>query len=131
MKILIDTSVWIDFFKGVNSRENQVLKRFITEREDLFLAPIILQEILQGIRDDKRYVTIKDHLLLFRFVESSLPTHVLAADIYRGLRKNGLPVRSPVDCLIAALTIENDLSLLHHDRDFDQIAKHYPLKLVI
>lgn len=131
MKILIDTSVWIDFFKGINSRENQLLKRLIAERENLFLTPLIIQEILQGIRTDKQYVMIKDCLLLFQIVESLLPIHILAADIYRGLRKNGITVRSPIDCLIAALAIENNLSLLHRDSDFDQIAKHYPLKLVI
>lgn len=130
MKILIDTSVWIEFFKGVDSKENKRLKKCITEREDVYLTPIIIQEILQGIRDDKQYGQIKNHLLLFDLVESSLATHVFAANIYRTLRKRGITVPSSIDCLIAAIALQNDLFLLHKDRDFVSIAQHFPLKVV-
>lgn len=130
MRILADTSVWIDFFKGIDSRENEMLKRCIAERENLFLTPIVVQEILQGIKSDEHYKSIKHYLLLFPLIESDLSIHVFGAEIYRDLRKIGITISSTIDCLIAALAMRNDLFLLHKNRDFDRIAKNKPLKVL-
>ncbi|MFQ5822228.1 MAG: PIN domain-containing protein [Candidatus Heimdallarchaeota archaeon] len=130
MRILIDTSAWIDFFRGVASHEKTLLKDCLSRREHIFIAGVIVQEILQGIRDDSQYRTIREFLFLFSKIDTQFADHVDAANIYRDLRKRGATIRSPVDCLIAALAIRHRLFLLHKDRDFTVIARHHPLSIV-
>ena len=130
MRILIDTSAWIDFFQGVASHEKTLLKDCLSRREHIFIAGVIVQEILQGIRDDSQYRTIREFLFLFSKIDTQFADHVDAASIYRDLRKRGATIRSPVDCLIAALAIRHRLFLLHKDRDFTVIARHHPLSIV-
>ena len=121
--ILADTSVWVDFFRGVNSPQRRILHKLIEEEEDISITGIILTEILQGIKLDKNFETIKDYLLEFHIHRArSIDTYLEAARIYRECRKRGRTVRKTVDCIIAAICIENDLTLLHKDRDFDLIA---------
>jgi predicted nucleic acid-binding protein len=127
--ILVDTSVWIDFLKGADSRERQVLHKLIEEEVDISITEIILAEILQGIRKDKDYMTAKDFFLQFPiYGPKSLETYIKAADIYRFCRKKGRTVRKTVDCIIAAVCIENSLTLFHKDRDFDIIEACAGLK---
>jgi predicted nucleic acid-binding protein len=127
---LIDTSVWIDFFRAVPSRENTLLKDCLGRREHIFIAGVIIQEILQGIRDDSQYRSVKEFLFLFPRIETQFSNHVDAADIYRNLRKRGITIQSPIDCLIAVLAIRHRLFLLHKDSDFTIIGQHYPLSIL-
>ena len=128
--ILVDTSVWIDFLNGAKAAEQRELQRLIEEGEDLALTGIVLTEILQGLRHDRDYERIKAYLLEFPFYEpQGIETYLRAAGIYRTCRKRGKTVRKTVDCLIAALCLENDLALLHHDRDFGRIAECVPLQI--
>lgn len=128
--ILVDSSVWIDFLKGTNSRERRALHRLIEEEEDVSLTEIILAEILQGIKEDKVFKKAKGYLLEFPIHRpKGVETYLKAADIYRDCRKKGKTVRKTVDCIIAAICIENDLVLLHKDSDFDHIGACVPLKL--
>jgi len=127
---LIDTSVWIDFFRGVPSRETTLLRDCIGQRDRIFVTGVIAQEILQGIRDDPLYQSIKDYLFLFDRLDVDFSDHVEAANIYRSLRKTGVTISSPIDCLIAFIAIRHNVSLLHKDSDFTLIAKHYPLLIV-
>ena len=127
MRILVDTSVWIDFFRGASSRENFLFKECLQRREPIFITGMIAQEVLQGVRDDSQHRSILNYLLLFSKIESEFADYLAAADIYRGLSKRGLTIGSPVDCLIAALAIKHDVSLLHKDSDFTLISKHFPL----
>ncbi len=127
--ILVDTSVWIDFLKGANSPQRSLLHHLIEDDEDLSLTGIILTEILQGIKDDKDFRAVKDILLEFPIYHSkAIETYLQAADIYRTCRKQGKTVRKTVDCLIAAICLENNLTLLHKDSDFDRIQACLPLK---
>ena len=130
MRILIDTSAWIDFFQGVASRENALIKDCLSRREHIFIAGVIVQEILQGLRDDSQYRTVREFLFLYSKIDAQFSDYEDAANIYRDLRKRGATVRSPVDCLIAVLAIRHRLFVLHKDRDFTFIARHHPLSIV-
>ena len=130
MRVLIDTSVWIDFFRGGASRENALLKDCLSRRDHIFTAGVIVQETLQGIRDDSQYRSVKEYLFLFPKIDSEFSDYVDAADVYRNLRKKGLTIDSPVDCLIAVLALRHRLSLLHKDSDFTQVSRYYPLFIV-
>ena len=118
--ILVDTSVWIDFLNGANSKERHALHRLIEEEEDISITEIILTEILQGIKDDENFRRTKNYLLEFPLQKpKGIETYLKAAKIFRDCRKKGKTIRKTVDCIIAAICIENDLTLLHKDGDFD------------
>jgi len=127
---LVDTTVWIDVFAGRNSAQVAILESLIQEREDICLCGVILTEVLQGIRNDKEYKRTESalsDLILFPMVYE---TFLLAANIYRNLRGQGITIRNSVDCMIAAVCMENNAHLLHNDRDFDLIAQHFGLQVV-
>ncbi len=127
--IVVDTSVWIDFFRGKGSAQHNAMIRLIEEEEDLALTEIIFMEILQGIKQDKDFRKIKGFLSDFPIYEpKGLETYMNAAQIFRSCRKKGKTVRKTIDCIIAAICIENNLNILHNDKDFDLIAASAPLK---
>jgi predicted nucleic acid-binding protein len=127
--ILVDSTVWIDFFNGADSVFRRRLHQLIEEEEDVCLTAIHLTEILQGIKSDTEFERTKQHLLSFPiFLLKNTSTHIRAAQIYRTCRQSGKTVRKTVDCLIAAIAIENGLTLFHNDRDFDKIASCTKLK---
>lgn len=130
-RFLVDTSVWIDFFNGRDTSGRIALRKLIATGADIYLCPTILQEVLQGIKDDKDYEIVKVNLLSFTMLEMNpVEAAVKAANLYRELRKKGLTIRKSNDCLIAIHAILYDLSLLHNDSDFDLIAAKTDLKLV-
>ena len=129
MMVLVDTTVWIDFFADRNEQHVVALQEMIENEEDLCLCGIILAEVLQGIRSDEDYVETKDYLDDLIFLPMGQATFVRAAEIYRSLRKKGVTIRKPVDCMIASVAVEHDIRLLHNDRDFDHIAKHSKLRI--
>jgi predicted nucleic acid-binding protein len=130
LQILVDTSVWIGLFRRIPSRETELFKQALERRERIFIAGIIAQEILQGIRQDSQHRSVLQYLLLFSKIDDEFDDYLAAANIYRSLRKRGLTIRSPVDCLIAALAIKENISLLHNDSDFTTIAQHFPLSVI-
>jgi predicted nucleic acid-binding protein len=129
--ILVDTSVWIDFFNGKTaSPESEKLQKIIENHNAICICPIIYQEILQGIRDDKIFEEIKRLLSDYNMINIDIiEVTNYAVNLYRVLRKRGITIRKPVDCLIASYAILGDLYLLHKDRDFTEIAKVYKLKI--
>lgn len=121
--VLVDTSVWIPFFNGIESPQVEYLKQGIQEDQPLYLCPVIIQEILQGIRSEEEYENVKDSILAFpvpdwRPIEASIS----AAQLYRSLRKKGITIRKSNDCLIAAFAQQFDLAVLHIGRDFSLMA---------
>jgi predicted nucleic acid-binding protein len=129
--ILVDTSVWIDFFRGRNTPYRSMLHELIADDEDLSITGIILTEILQGIRDDKVNRETREYLLDYPlFDPSGAATYIEAANIYRHCLRKGKTVRKTIDCLIAAVAIENDLTLFHNDSDFDDIAQCTALRVI-
>lgn len=129
--ILVDTTVWVDFFNNNNNEKVQILVDALKFNTDIFITDIILTEILQGIRDDKKYVIVKNTLLGLNFVHAKdFETYIHASDIYRECMKKGITIRKTIDCLIAAMAIENDLTLLNNDKDFINLAKCIDIKLL-
>lgn len=127
--VLVDTTVWIDFFADRSAPHVAMLQEAIESEEDLSLCGIILSEVLQGIRSDSDFIKTKEYLGDLILLPLRYPTFVRAAEIYRSLRKKGITIRKPVDCMIASVAIEYDIHLLHNDRDFNHIAKHSKLRV--
>jgi predicted nucleic acid-binding protein len=127
--ILVDTSVWVDFLRGINSPQRRILHKLIEDEEDISITEIILTETLQGVKEDKDFKLVKDYLLEFPIHRTKgIETYLKAAQIYRDCRKKGKTVRKTVDCIIAAICVENDLTLLHKDSDFNLIEECTGLK---
>jgi predicted nucleic acid-binding protein len=130
--IIIDTSVWIDFFNNKNiSPETVILKKLIENNKQFFLCPVIYQEVLQGIRDNNLFEKIKKILLKHNMVTIDIIEATnKAVDIYRTLRQKGITIRKSIDCLIASYAIIGNMYLLHKDSDFTEIAKEFELKIL-
>jgi len=125
--ILVDTSVWIDFFAGRDLPHVARLEHLVLDNEDLALCGIILTKILQGIGDDTAHRRVRRCLRPLIMLPMPEAVFVRAADIYRKLRKQGITIRKTNDCIIAATALEHQSQLLHNDKDFAPIAKHYSL----
>lgn len=128
--MLVDTSVWIDFFAGRDTSQVRHLEQSILDGADIALCGIVLTEILQGIRDDGQYQRVREHLKPLLMLPMAETTFVRAAELFRHLRKQGLTVRKINDCIIAAAAIEHGVPLLHNDRDFDTLAQHTELETI-
>ncbi len=107
------------------------LQRLIENREDICLCGVILTEVLQGIRSDSDHRKTREYLSDLIYLPMRRGVFLRAAELYRALRKQGVTIRKPVDCMIASVAIEYALPLLHNDPDFDQIAKHSELALAV
>jgi predicted nucleic acid-binding protein len=117
MPILVDTSVWIDFFRGNRTPQVKRLKECLG-REEIVLGDLILAELLQGVRDDEAE-RIEQAFAAFRVVPLAGESIARrSAAVYRALRGRGITVRKTIDCLIATWCIETHTPLLFSDRDF-------------
>ncbi len=130
MMVLIDTTVWIDFFAERQLPHVAVFERLIKNREDICICGIILTEVLQGIREKSEFRKTKELFNAMIFLPMPYSVFLGAVEIYRTLRRKGITIRSSVDCMIASVAIENDIMLLHNDRDFTPIEKHLSLKVL-
>jgi predicted nucleic acid-binding protein len=128
-EVLVDTTVWIDFFHDRPLPHVVTLQELIENDDDVCVCGVILTEVLQGIRKDADYRKTRDYFESLVFLPMRRATFLRAADVYRSLRKKGVTIRKSVDCLIAAVAIEYNVPLLHNDRDFDQIATGSKLKI--
>lgn len=123
---LVDTSAWILHLSGKDPFHLQDLLK----PEDIVICPPVYQEILQGIRTESDYRTVKELLKACRIIDSPLPfiRYEEAADLYRTGRKTGTTIRSGVDCLIAASALAHNAAVLHRDRDYTKIASFSGLR---
>ena len=124
MRILVDTSVWVDFLNGYPSLEQATLAALLENDYDLCTCGVVVAEVFQGLRRDKG----RDHLAqsfqeLTYLDPSGVGLYFRAAEIYRLLRARGVTVRSTIDGLIAALAEENGAALLARDRDMKVILE--------
>jgi hypothetical protein len=127
--LIFDTSVWIDFLRNKSNPPSDLLTSYIERNDQVLLTPTILQEVLQGIRDNAQYQHIKEILSYFTTLQHPpIQAAAGAAELYRSLRKKGLTIRKSNDCLIAFYAIEFSIALVHSDSDFDLITKHTKLK---
>lgn len=126
--VLVDTSIWIDFFQAPESDSAATLELLISDHNRVALCGIVLQEVLQEIREPKSFALVRERLLKFPFLESQRETWLLAASLYRDLRATGITLPS-VDVSIAAIAIQNDMPLFTRDRHFAEMAKVSGLRL--
>ena len=126
MRTLVDTSVWIRHFSANDSLD----LRALCSIDQRFICLPVYQEILHGVRDEATFRRMRDALDAANIVEDPLPRerYLEAAQLFRAARRQGLMVRSSVDCLIAACAIHHDLMVLHSDRDFAALARVSMLK---
>ena len=124
--ILVDTSVWIETFRRRDPLDLEAEVAF----EDVVTCLPVVQEVLQGFRDEPAFRKAEEAMFSLPMVESPLTSEVYrhAIDLYRTGRSTGVTIRSSVDCLIAACALRNDLTILHRDRDFSHIAKFSRLR---
>jgi len=128
--ILVDSSVWIDYFMGTLTPQTGKLDRLLG-RELLAIGDLILTEVLQGFAGERDFNQAGKMLTSLVFVELGGQGIALqAAKNFRSLRKLGVTVRKTIDTVIATRCIESGYDLLHSDRDFDPFAKHLGLRVV-
>ena len=126
---IIDTSIWVEFLRSVKNERSILVNRLI-DLNEIILLPVILQETLQGIKNDGLYQLTKESFLSYQFLEiDPIYFAIRSAELYRFLRQKGITIRKPNDCLIAAICIDNKIPLFHNDKDFDNIAKYTSLKI--
>ena len=130
--ILVDTSVLIDYLKGINNSGVEKLEKVIVQQLGFAITPIIYQEVLQGARNKKEFEILDRYLKTQQFVYplDSVNSYRAAAFLFFSARKKGITVRSSTDCLIAQIAIDNKLALLHNDNDYNEIAKVSKLKIL-
>ena len=126
--IVVDTTVWIDFFRAKDTDQTMRLRRLIG-RELILIGDIVLVEILQGVRDDAQAARVEQALRAHR-VEAMLSTALApkVASNYRLLRAKGITVRKTIDMIIGTFCIERGHALLHSDRNFDPMQDHLGLR---
>jgi predicted nucleic acid-binding protein len=128
--VIVDSTVWIDFLTGAPTPEANWLDRELGRRR-LGLTDIVLCEVLQGIRDDRRFEEVRARLSSFEVLAmGGSELAVATARNYRRLRARGHTVRTTIDGLIATFCLINDHILLHRDRDFDAFEKILGLRVV-
>jgi len=128
--ILVDSSVWIDYFNGTVTVQTEKLDRLLG-REPVAIGDLILTEVLQGFVEERDFNTARKMLTSLTVVElGGQEIAIQAARNFRVLRKTGVTVRKTVDAVIATWCIENGYDLLHNDRDFEPFVRHLGLRVV-
>lgn len=128
--VIVDSSVLIDFLADRQNEQTDWLKLHLGI-EPIGITTLILSEVLQGIRSDKRFAETVDALSQFALFETgSAALAIASARNYRRLRELGVTIRNTVDTFVATFCIEEDFELLHHDSDFDYFKTHLGLRVV-
>ncbi|MEZ5863867.1 MAG: PIN domain nuclease [Geminicoccaceae bacterium] len=128
--ILVDSSVWIDFFRGVDTSGALALRE-ILRQDEVLVGDLILVEVLQGFREEREAAVAAD--LLDRFDQVAIVDSRIArqaAAHYRQLRRLGITVRKTIDLLIATRCIDKGWWLLHNDRDYEPLREHLGLRVL-
>ena len=128
--LVVDSTVWIDYFNGVENSQTDYLDQ-IVDKTPILIGDLILAEVLQGFREDADFE--KPRRALAKYIQVAMVNPELAlqsARNFRLLRRKGITVRKTIDSLIATYCIENEHDLLHNDSDFDGYEKHLGLKAV-
>lgn len=128
--LLVDSSVWIDYFNGAETLQTEFLNR-VLDQVPILVGDLILAEVLQGFRQEADFEAA--HRMLMKFIQPQMTNPALAvqsARNYRFLRQKGITVRKTIDCLIATYCIENEHQLLHIDADFGGFEEHLGLMVV-
>ena len=128
--VIVDTSVWVDYFAGVTNGETQWLE-VEAEKQRLGLTDLILCELLQGINSDAEFGMVKREIMSYEvYATGGWHMAMAAAENYRLLRKKGFTSRKTIDCWIATFCLIEGHALLHRDRDFDAFEKILALRVI-
>jgi predicted nucleic acid-binding protein len=129
--LVVDSSVWIDFFSGNENSARATLRRVLNEGEVRVVVPdLVLFEVLRGFRHERDLRNARDLMeSLSVEVAGGFEAALEAAHHYRSLRAAGVTVRSGIDVLVASFCIEQDYALLHRDRDFAAFERHRGLRV--
>jgi predicted nucleic acid-binding protein len=120
LRVLVDSSAWVDFLNGHASAHRAALAELIADEHDVCTCGVIVAEVFQGLRRESGLAELLSLFRAMTFLETSgIDLHLRAADLYRSLRRQGTTVRSTIDCLIAVLAEQNGCSVLARDRDFE------------
>lgn len=129
--IVVDTSVWIDFFSGSDTAQVIYLDRLLADADEVGLTDIILTEILQGLRTESEARRVERRMKVFDLLRlERLSDFRHAAAMYRRTRRRGITIRRTSDCLIASVCVRERAPLLHADVDFDRLASVTDLQVV-
>ena len=128
--VLVDTSVWVDYFAGRDTPQTRRVLQMLEQEEDLCICGPILTEVLQGIPNEKNFLKTKQYFGCLIYLPVRQKTYLRAADLHRESRKHGETIRKTIDCIIAACAIQHSVPLLENDADFDAIARHSLLKQI-
>ena len=124
MRVLVDTSAWVDFFNGHPSPQGDALTRLIEQEADVVTCGVIVAEVLQGLKKARTIGMIEEHFLEMEWLTPREPeTYIQSANLYRELRSRGVTIRSTIDCLITRLAHEHDVLMLSNDRDIRLIIE--------
>jgi predicted nucleic acid-binding protein len=128
--ILVDSSVWVDYFNGVSTPQTTKLDHLL-RTEPLATGDLILVEVLQGFQHESSFETVRRALMSLTIVQlGGTEIALQAARNFRALRRLGVTVRKTIYTIIATRCIESGYDLLHNDRDFDPFAKRLGLRVV-
>jgi predicted nucleic acid-binding protein len=127
--MIVDTSVWIEFFKTPDSTASHWVAERVSDQVPLLIPEVVLMELLIGTTDEKT-ASLRRRFLRRFAIAPLAPVRDAedAAAIHRRCRRRGQTVRSLIDCLVAAMALRLDLAVAHRDRDFDVIATHCGLR---
>ena len=129
--VLVDSSVWIDFFGNTPRPQVDRLANLLQGHERVLLGDLVLAEVLQGIHSEREFRLVRNSLLTLETVRLVSPSLAIAsARTCRALRREGVTVRKTIDCLIATWCIETGVPLLHSDRDFEPFERHLGLRVL-
>lgn len=128
--ILVDSSVWVDYFRGTITPQTDTLD-LLLGKEFLAIGDLIVAEVLQGFDTDRDFKSAQRLLTSLQVIEiGGLRIAVQAAKNYRLLRRRGITIRKTIDAMIATRCIDSGYQLLHSDRDFDPFATYLGLSVV-
>ena len=127
--ILVDSSVWLDYFRGIDTAESDKLDTLLGT-QPLAIGDLMLTEVLQGFTSDRDFRQASGLLATLTQIDiAGRDIALKAAQNYRTLRAKGVSIRKTIDTLIATRCIEDGLSLLHSDRDFDPFVEHLGMRV--
>jgi predicted nucleic acid-binding protein len=128
--VVVDSSVWINYFRGVSNPHTLWLDSQ-SEHHRLGLTDLNLCEVLQGIQDKRQFLTARAELLEFEiFATGGMEFALKAAENFRRLRSKGLTIRNMAACWVATYCMKEGYALLHRDRDFDPFERELGLRVV-
>jgi len=128
--VLVDSSVWINYFNGNSTWQTEVLDHMLIQIP-LFTGDLILTEVLQGFKKDSEYNNAKEVLSILPCKQmGGYELAIKSANNYRKLRKKGITVRKTIDVIIGTFCIHENIPLLHDDKDFEPMTTHLSLKSI-